>query len=364
MADGSEQEIRNVKVGDLVLTHDKSISRVIHQFVREADKSVHKIQFENGKTIVATEDHMFMTSYGWKSVDELIESFIPIQAYSSDGIIVEYKIAVIEQIYESIMISDITVESDNHSFITSHGIISHNCSMGKQAMGLYALNYTERLDTMSNVLCYNARPLVSSYMAKYFRSIDMPSGNNIIVAIAMYGGYNQEDSIMINRASIERGLFRSFFYRTYKDEEKKNQASGEEERFCKPDPLLTRSMKMANYEKLGADGLVPENVFVDSEDVLIGKTVPIRLRAVEGAAVAGVSHGALASMSAAGAAAAVEAAGGKRYRDSSKLLRNNETGWVDKIYKGRNGEGFSFVKIRVRSERIPTIGDKLCSKHG
>jgi len=155
-------------------------------------------------------------------------------------------------------------------------------------------------------------------------------------------------------------LFRSFFYRTYKDEEKKNQASGEEERFCKPDPLLTRSLKMANYDKLGADGIVPENVFVDSDDVLIGKVVPIRLRAVEGATAAGVSHSSLAGMSAAAAAAAVEAAGGKRYRDSSKLLRNNETGWVDRIYKGRNGEGFSFAKIRVRSERIPTIGDKLC----
>ena len=277
---------------------------------------------------------------------------------------VEYKIAVIKQIYDSILVSDITVESDNHSFITSHGIISHNCSMGKQAMGLYALNYTERLDTMSNVLWCNARPLISSYMAKYFRAIDMPSGNNIIVAIAQYGGYNQEDSIMINRAAIDRGLFRSFFYRTYKDEEKKNQASGEEERFCKPDPLLTRSLKMANYDKLGADGIVPENVFVDSDDVLIGKVVPIRLRAVEGATAAGVSHSSLAGMSAAAAAAAVEAAGGKRYRDSSKLLRNNETGWVDRIYKGRNGEGFSFAKIRVRSERIPTIGDKLCSRHG
>jgi DNA-directed RNA polymerase II subunit RPB2 len=237
---------------------------------------------------------------------------------------------------------------------------AYQASMGKQAMGLYALNYTERLDTMSNVLWCNARPLISSYMAKYFRAIDMPSGNNIIVAIAQYGGYNQEDSIMINRAAIDRGLFRSFFYRTYKDEEKKNQASGEEERFCKPDPLLTRSLKMANYDKLGADGIVPENVFVDSDDVLIGKIVPIRLRAVEGATAAGVSHSSLAGMSAAAAAAAVEAAGGKRYRDSSKLLRNNETGWVDRIYKGRNGEGFSFAKIRVRSERIPTIGDKLC----
>lgn len=364
MADGSEKEIRDVRVGDTVVTHDKSISKVIHHFVREADQSVHKIQFENGKTIVATEDHMFMTSIGWKRVNELIESLTPIQAYSSSETIIYYKIASIEQIYDSIMVSDITVESTNHSFITSHGIISHNCSMGKQAMGLYALNYTERLDTMSNVLCYNARPLISSYMAKYSRAIEMPSGQNIIVAIAQYGGYNQEDSIMINRAAIERGLFRSFFYRTYKDEEKKNQASGEEERFCKPSPALTHIMKKANYEKLAADGFVPENVFVDSDDVLIGKVVPIRLRAAEGAAGAGMSHSTLEGMSAADAANAVQAAGGKRYRDSSKLLRNNETGWVDRIYKGRNGEGFSFVKIRVRSERIPTIGDKLCSRHG
>ena len=241
---------------------------------------------------------------------------------------------------------------------------AYQASMGKQAMGVYALNFNERLDTMSNLLCTTARPLVSPYMSKYFRAQDMPSGNNIIVAIMTYGGYNQEDSVMINRAALDRGLFRSIFYRTYKDEEKKNQASGEEERFCKPDPALTKQMKLANYEKLGADGLIPENTFVDNSDILIGKVVPMRLRAVEGAVASGVSHTSLASMSAAAAAAAVEAAGGKRFRDSSKMLRNNETGFVDKIYRGRNGEGFSFVKIRVRSERVPTIGDKFCSRHG
>ena len=241
---------------------------------------------------------------------------------------------------------------------------SYQAAMGKQAMGVYALNFTERLDTMSNLLCTTARPLVSPYMSKYYRAQDMPSGNNIIVAIMTYGGYNQEDSVMVNRAALDRGLFRSIFYRTYKDEEKKNQASGEEERFCKPDPTLTKHMKLANYEKLAADGIVPENTYVDNDDILIGKVVPIRLRAVEGAMAAGVSHSSLASMSAAQAAAAVEAAGGKRFRDASKMLRNNETGFVDKIYRGRNGEGFSFVKIRVRSERIPTIGDKFCSRHG
>jgi DNA-directed RNA polymerase II subunit RPB2 len=69
-------------------------------------------------------------------------------------------------------------------------------------------------------------------------------------------------------------------------------------------------------------------------------------------------------MSGAAAAAAVEAAGGKRYKDVSKLLRNNETGFVDKIYRGRNGEGYSFAKVRVRQDRMPEIGDKFSSRHG
>lgn len=241
---------------------------------------------------------------------------------------------------------------------------AYQAAMGKQAMGIYALNFRDRMDTMANLLCYLNVPLVSPYMSRYYKAQEMPSGYNIIVAIATYGGYNQEDSIMINKASLDRGLFRSIFYRTYKDEEKKNQASGEEERFCKPDSVLTKHMKLANYGKLGEDGFIPENVYVNSEDVLIGKVAPIRLRAPDGAALAGVGHATLQAMSGAAAAAAVEAAGGKRYKDVSKLLRNNEMGFVDKIYRGRNGEGYSFVKIRVRSERVPTIGDKFSSRHG
>jgi len=241
---------------------------------------------------------------------------------------------------------------------------AYQAAMGKQAMGIYALNFRDRMDTMANLLCYLNVPLVSPYMSRYYKAQDMPSGYNIIVAIATYGGYNQEDSIMINRSALDRGLFRSIFYRTYKDEEKKNQASGEEERFCQPDAVLTKHMKLANYSKLSPDGFVPENVYVNSDDVLIGKVAPIRLRAPDGAALAGVGHATLQAMSGAAAAAAVEAAGGKRYKDVSKLLRNNETGFVDKIYRGRNGEGYSFVKIRVRSERVPTIGDKFSSRHG
>jgi DNA-directed RNA polymerase II subunit RPB2 len=249
-----------------------------------------------------------------------------------------------------------------------HNQAPRNCyqsAMGKQAMGPSSLNARDRMDTMTNNLWYSTVPLASPYMSHFYGAQAMPAGFNVIVAIMPYGGYNQEDSVMINRRSLDNGLFRSEFYRTYKDEEKKNQASGEEERFCKPNPATTRHMKPhACYNKLGPDGLVPENTYVSQEDVLIGKVAPIRLRGADGAAMAGINHATLQGMSSVAAAQAVEAAGGKRYRDSSKLMRTNESGYVDRIYRGRNGEGYSFVKIRVREERKPEIGDKFASRHG
>lgn len=218
---------------------------------------------------------------------------------------------------------------------------SYQAAMGKQAMGMYALNYRDRFDALAHLLCYPQVPFVSPFMSKFYGSQTMPSGQNIVVAIMTYTGYNQEDSIMINRAALDRGLFRSIFYRTYKDEERKNQSSGEEERFAKPDPTLTKQMKNANYSKLGEDGFVTENSYVDTDDILIGKYVPLRVPT-----------------------GMVIPAGAKRFRDVSRTMRNNETGWVDRVFKNRNGEGYSFAKVRVRQDRIPEIGDKFSSRHG
>lgn len=218
---------------------------------------------------------------------------------------------------------------------------SYQCAMGKQAMGMYAQNYRERFDAMSHILCYPQKPFVTPFLSRLQGANSMPAGQNIVVAIMTYSGYNQEDSMMINRASLDRGLFRSIFYRTYKDEEKKNQSSGEEERFCRPDTDLTKHMKYANYEKVEGDGFVKENTFVNADDILIGKVVPIRVPTGQ-----------------------VLPAGTKRFRDVSRTMRNNETGYVDRIFKNRNGEGYSFVKIRMRNDRIPEIGDKFSSRHG
>jgi DNA-directed RNA polymerase II subunit RPB2 len=214
---------------------------------------------------------------------------------------------------------------------------SYQAAMGKQAMGIYALNFKDRFDTMAHVLCYPQVPFVSPFMSKFYGAQSMPCGQNVTVAIMTYTGYNQEDSIMINRGALDRGLFRSIFYRTYKDEERKNQSSGEEEKFCKPNTDITKQMKHANYDKLDEDGFVPENTYVDADDILIGKVVPIRIPT-----------------------GMVVPTGSKRLRDVSRTIRNNEVGWVDKIFKNRNGEGYSFVKVRVRQDRIPEIGDKFC----
>ena len=218
---------------------------------------------------------------------------------------------------------------------------SYQCAMGKQSMGMFALNFRERFDAMAHLLCYPQVPFVSPFMSRFYGAQTMSCGQNIIVAIMTYTGYNQEDSVMINRGALDRGLFRSIFYRTYKDEERKNQSSGEEERFVRPDPSLTKQMKNGNYEKLDETGFVPEQTFVNTDDILIGKVVPLRVPT-----------------------GMVIPVGSKMFRDVSRTMRNNEVGWVDRIFKNRNGEGYSFAKVRMRQDRIPEIGDKFSSRHG
>jgi DNA-directed RNA polymerase II subunit RPB2 len=218
---------------------------------------------------------------------------------------------------------------------------AYQSAMAKQAMGLYAKNFQERFDAMAHLLCYPEIPMVSPYMSKFYGAQSLPAGANVIVAIMTYTGYNQEDSNMMNRGALDRGRYRSIFYRTYKDEERKNQSSGEEERFCNPLPAETKHIKNANYDKLGEDGFIKENTYVTPHDILIGKVVPLRVPTGK-----------------------VVPVGAKKCRDVSKTPRNNESGYVDRVYKNRNGEGYSFAKIRMRQDRIPEIGDKFSSRHG
>ena len=216
-------------------------------------------------------------------------------------------------------------------------------AMGKQAIGIYSTSFKQRMDTLAHILHYPQKPIINTEPSKYIHSDVLPTGQNAIVAIGIYTGYNQEDSLIFNQNAIDRGLFNSSFYRTYKDEEKKNQSTLVDEKFCKPeqyypdsDKLKTEKMGISNYEKLNEDGFVKEGSFVDSNDVIIGKTIPLK-DAEEGA---------------------------PKYRDSSTKIKPNESGFVDKVYVNTNADGYKFAKVKVRSERIPQIGDKYSSRHG
>jgi DNA-directed RNA polymerase II subunit RPB2 len=209
-------------------------------------------------------------------------------------------------------------------------------AMGKQAMGVYSTAFRHRMDTMAHILHYPQKPMVNTETSKYVHSSDLPSGQMPIVAIACYTGYNQEDSLIFNQSSIDRGLFKSSFYRTYMDEEKKNSATLEDEKFCKPQKyypngkVYTEKMSYGSYDKLDPSGFVKVDSVVEGNDIIIGKVTMLK-DAMEG---------------------------DPKARDLSTPLRANESGIVDKVYKNSNGDGYNFVKVRVRSDRIPEVGDK------
>ena len=229
------------------------------------------------------------------------------------------------------MVADITVESDHHCFIGGGGFAVSNSAMGKQAVGIYMSNFNHRIDTMAHVLHYPQKPLVRTKLSKYTNSIDLPSGINAIVAIMTHTGFNQEDSVMLNKSAIDRGLFTSTYFKSYRDQCSKNHSTGEEEIFTKPVVEVSASGKMKpfNYDKLGEDGFIPKNTYVDSHDILVGKVMPQKVQGV-------ITE-----------------------RDTSLQVKGNDDGHVDLNYQGINGDGYKFCKIRMRKYRKPQIGDKL-----
>ena len=214
---------------------------------------------------------------------------------------------------------------------------TYQSAMGKQAMGMYVTNYDSRMDKTAYVLSYPARPLVDTRLMGMVHLDKIPAGSPVIVAIMTHSGYNQEDSLLFNQGSIDRGLFQATIYHTEKDEDKK--INGDEEIRCKPDPAKTKGMKYGNYNKVTNAGIIPENTLLENNDVIISKVVPIKENRNDHTKII-------------------------KYEDLSRTYRTNEESYVDKNYIDRNGDGYSFCKVRVRTVRRPVIGDKFSSRHG
>lgn len=209
---------------------------------------------------------------------------------------------------------------------------TYQSAMGKQAMGIYLSSFQVRMDTMAHTLHYPQKPLATTRAMEHMNFRELPSGINCIVAIACYTGYNQEDSLIMSQSSIDRGLFRSSFFRTYNAtaEKKKNEA------FEIPMGMKTRG----SYDKLGPDGLAEPGVRISNNDMLIGVTTPYAVKGPDGIN---------STMS---------------RKERSTYMRSNEAGIVDRVMLTTDIEGNKYSKVRIRNLRIPQIGDKFASRHG
>ena len=212
---------------------------------------------------------------------------------------------------------------------------SFSCGQSKQAVSVYHSNYQMRIDKMGVILNYGQIPLVKSRYMEYINNEEQPYGVNAIVAIMSYTGYNVEDAILINEASVSRGIFRTTYYSMYEAHEESAKVTGTtNSKFANIQKNNVIKLKKGfDYSLLDDHGLIKENTELNDKMILIGKINS----SVESKDV---------------------------WIDDSVKPKKGQLGFVDKSFITLGEEGFNIAKVRVREERIPAIGDKMASRAG
>jgi DNA-directed RNA polymerase II subunit RPB2 len=212
-----------------------------------------------------------------------------------------------------------------------------SCGQSRQAVSVYHSNYQMRLDKMGVVLNYGQTPLIKSRYLEYINHEEQPYGVNAIVAIMSYTGYNVEDAILINKGSIDRGIFRTIYYTSYEARETSSKVAGMSVNSSftniETKQNVSKLKEDYDYSQLDEHGLVKENTMIDEKVILIGHV-----------------------------SSAPDQKG--EYTDDSVTTKKGQLGYVDKSFISEGEEGFRIAKIRIREERLPAIGDKMASRCG
>ncbi len=219
----------------------------------------------------------------------------------------------------------------------------HSLASGsvKQGQGLYAINFNNRYDSRAFLMYYPQRPVVNTSVYRTLNLEKHASGQNFVVALSTYYGYSMDDATILNKAAVERGLGRAAYFKSFIDEERR-YPGGQQDTFKIPPATAEGYLGEHAYSKLSEDGIIEKEQSVSEGDVIIGKVSPPRF--IEEQTGIGMTE--------------------ERGRDNSTSLRANEEGVIDDIVITETTGATKLVKVRMRSQRIPEIGDKFESRHG
>jgi len=237
------------------------------------------------------------------------------------------------EIHESLtlsMMSNLIIFPENNPATRN----SFSCGQSKQAVSMYHTNHRMRMDKSAVVLNTPQIPIVKTRYLEYINNEDNGYGENAIVAIMCYTGYNVEDAILFNEGSLKRGLFRTTYYSTYESHEEKSVENGSQSVFSNIENTtnVIGQKREFDYSQLDEYGIIHEGRAVNDRTILIGKTSSVQ--------------GMISNM------------------DDSKTPKKGQLGIVDKTFITEGEEGQRIAKVRVREERLPAIGDKMASRAG
>jgi DNA-directed RNA polymerase II subunit RPB2 len=226
------------------------------------------------------------------------------------------------------------------------------CQQGKQAIGIYATNFNNRIDTASYIIHYPQKAIVHTKYSKYTHNDELPNGENLIVAIATYTGFNQEDSIIVNKSSIERGMFNITKFKSYINEEYKSSSGSDNIKFQNPLELVKKGVqikfKMANWDFIDNEGIPIEGSYIDEDDIILGK-VSTNTEFEENKSDEQIFSNRVKNVN---------------YLDKSVVGSKILKGFVDKVFLYEKEKNVKKIKVRMRKTMKPELGDKMSSRHG
>ena len=227
---------------------------------------------------------------------------------------------------------------------------TYQCAMGKQAMGNVAYNQQTRMDTLLYLLVYPMRPLVQTKTIGLIGFDKLGAGQNAIVAVMSYSGYDIEDAIVMCKASLDRGFGRCTVMRRYASSIKK-YGNRESDQILPPNKEPGKDRPPMRERALDEEGVAGVGEPIANGQMFVNKMSPRNTRdlAPEPLDVNNPNHYRRAP---------------SVYKGPSMDASSTESAVVDKVLVTANDENYMMIKALVRHTRRPEIGDKFSSRHG